>query len=136
MPMLDREVILEKTYFGPSCCLQTGFQTNSNNNILWKEWEMWNNILSPVSCLPLRAVPPKQLYLQSTILVANLPGLSCREYTGRFALRKVLLLVIVFLQIIVTFALFLAWKIWGKSPSSVFFHRYMWNSHSKNGRSC
>lgn len=32
--ILNREIIVEKTYFSPSCSLQTSFQTNSDNNIL------------------------------------------------------------------------------------------------------
>lgn len=46
---MDRETVPEKTYFSPRCGLQTSFQTHSDNNILWKQTGIGENVLSLVT---------------------------------------------------------------------------------------
>lgn len=96
--ILDREIliILQKTYFCPSCRLQTSFQTNSNNNILWKKEEFGKRVIlvfstrrNPTSSPG--AVSFQQLDFGSATLGASFLGVSFRKLTGRFLLKKALL---------------------------------------------
>lgn len=90
--IVDKETIPEKTYFSPSCGLQTSFQTHSDNNILWKQTGIGENVLSLVTYFyfpgEIISLPPEAVGVTFVLFLAwkelgKITFFSVAFFTGR-----------------------------------------------------